>query len=328
MRKLSCGISLRQRQPNFIMKQGSSIVNDKKQVKEENMQGKIIKGIAGFYYVHVVGHGLYECKAKGIFRNRKIKPLVGDNVEIDVLDETEKLGNVAELLPRKNALLRPAVANVDQALVIFAIMEPKPNFNLLDRFLITMEKQGVETVICFNKKDLATEMEMVLLKNSYEACGYPIIFMSSQTGEGIELVQAAIAHKTTVLAGPSGVGKSSLLNFLNPDANMETGDISAKIKRGKHTTRHSEIFHVEGDTYLMDTPGFTSLYIEGFEKETLKDYFPEFGKWEEKCRFHGCAHLNEPDCAVKQALQKGKISSVRYQSYADLYQELKEQKKY
>lgn len=292
------------------------------------MRGKIVKGIAGFYYVHVEALGVYECKAKGIFRNQNKKPLVGDNVEIVILDEGEKLGNITGLLPRHNELIRPAVANIDQALIIFAVTEPDPNFNLLDRFLVTMEKQGVDTVICFNKKDLAQESELELLKEAYTICGYPLIFASSQTGEGLVHIREQILGKTTVLAGPSGVGKSSMLNVLYPKANMETGSISEKIKRGRHTTRHSELFHLEGSTYIMDTPGFTSLFIDHFDKEELKDYFIEFRAYEEFCRFKGCAHIGEPDCGVKKALEAGKISKTRYDNYVNFYQELKQVKKY
>lgn len=292
------------------------------------MQGKIVKGIAGFYYVHVVEKGVYECKAKGSFRNQKIKPLVGDNVEIDVLDAKEKLGNITRLFPRENELLRPTVANIDQALIVFAAVEPDPNFNLLDRFLIMMERQKVEVVICFNKTDLLREEQLNELKQAYTVCHYPILYISNRTGEGLEEIKELLAGKTTALAGPSGVGKSSLLNMIKPDANMETGSVSEKIKRGRHTTRHSELFHVEGNTYIMDTPGFTSLYVNDFEKEELKDYFPEFGQYEHGCRFTGCVHINEPDCGVKQALEAGKISRIRYGNYVDLYNEIKAGKRY
>ncbi len=292
------------------------------------MQGKIVKGIAGFYYVHVVKKGIYECKAKGSFRNQKIKPLVGDNVEIDVLDEKEKLGNITRLFPRKNELIRPTVANIDQALILFAAMEPEPNFNLLDRFLITMERQAVDTVICFNKMDLLAEEKLLELKQAYTVCNYPILYISNKTGEGLDEIRALLDGKTTALAGPSGVGKSSLLNILKPDANMETGSVSEKIKRGKHTTRHSELFHVVNNTYIMDTPGFTSLYVNDFDKNELKDYFVEFGEYEEECRFTGCVHINEPDCGVKRALEAGKISRIRYENYVNLYHEIKEGKRY
>jgi ribosome biogenesis GTPase / thiamine phosphate phosphatase len=293
------------------------------------LNGKIVKGIAGFYYVHVPAENLiYECKAKGIFRNQKIKPLVGDDVEIDTNDQPEGKGTIITILPRKNELIRPAVANIDQAMVIFAAAEPDPNLNLLDRFLITMQKQKVNTIVCFNKRDIVTEKEISLLEETYCRCGYGVVCTSMLQKDGIDEVYQHLKGKTTVLAGPSGVGKSSLINLIQPEANMETGDVSEKIKRGKHTTRHSELFYVEEDTYIMDTPGFSSLYINELEKEELKDYFIEFREYEDQCRFIGCVHLNEPGCAVKDALKEKKISKIRYENYVLLYEELKNLKRY
>ena len=292
------------------------------------MQGKIVKGIAGFYYVHVVESGLYECKAKGIFRKEKLKPLVGDIVEIDVLDETEKKGNIVEVLERKNELIRPAVANIDQALVVFAVTKPKPHFNLLDRFLIMMESKDIPVILCFNKKDIATEPEIQELKEIYEACGYEMVFTSALEEENVDQLKELLRGKTTAIAGPSGVGKSSLINIFQPDANMETGSISEKIERGKHTTRHSELIWIEENTYIMDTPGFSSLYTNDFEKEELKFYFREFEDYEGQCRFQGCDHIHEPGCKVKEALEEGKIHPVRYKNYLEMYQELKEKRRY
>ena len=291
------------------------------------MQGKIIKGIAGFYYIETE-QGLYECKAKGAFRNQKMKPLVGDNVDISIQDEENRKGNIQEILPRKNQLIRPSVANVDQAVVIFAAASPAPNLNLLDRFLISMEQYEVETIICFNKSDLVTNEEQDALRKIYEPCGYRVIFTSVKDNCGLSEVIELLKGKTTVLAGPSGVGKSSMINYLKPDANMETGQISRKIERGKHTTRHSELFELEKDSYIMDTPGFTSLYVNNLEKEELSLYFPEFEEYRNLCRFQGCMHLMEPDCRVKEAVEHGEISSCRYENYKLFYEELKDKKRY
>lgn len=292
------------------------------------MQGKIIKGIAGFYYVNVVESGVYECKAKGVFRKEKIKPLVGDNVRIEILDEENKTGNIVEIFPRKNELIRPAVANIDQALVVFAVTKPTPHFNLLDRFLVMMERKEIPVVLCFNKKDIATSPEIAELEAIYEKCGYPIVFTSALEQENIEEIRRLLLKKTTAIAGPSGVGKSSLINLLQNQVQMETGTISRKIERGKHTTRHSELIAVDADSYIMDTPGFSSLYVNNFEKEELKYYFREFASYEGQCRFQGCDHVHEPGCAVKEALEEGKIHPVRYKNYLEMYTELKEKKRY
>ena len=295
------------------------------------MQGKIIKGIAGFYYVHVEACGIYECKAKGIFRNKKIKPLVGDNVLIDVIDEDNKKGNISDILERKNELIRPASANIDQAMVIFAVKSPEPNYNLLDRFILMMDYQDVPTVVVFNKTDLVEEKDIEELRKIYEKCGCKVIFISAYDNTGIDILIDTLKDKTTILAGPSGVGKSSLTNIILPDRKEEgeiskTGDVS-RIGRGRHTTRHSEIFNVTG-TYICDTPGFTSLNLPELEKEQVRFYFNEFDEYEGTCRFNGCVHINEPDCAVKMAVEKGVISRRRYTSYVELYEEIKNQKKY
>lgn len=292
------------------------------------MKGKIIKGIAGFYYVYGENDEVYECRAKGIFRKENRKPLVGDDVEITILDQGKKEGNLVKILPRKNSLIRPAVANVDQAFVIFALDDPKPNFLLLDRFLIMMEQADIPAVICFNKKDLAEEQEIRELYETYRGCGYQVILSSTLQEEGIEEIRSILKGKTTVVAGPSGVGKSSLTNLLQKEIRMETGEISRKLKRGKHTTRHSQVIPVGDHTYLMDTPGFSSLYLTDMEEQELKDYFPEFRKYEEQCRFQGCRHIHEPGCAVKEALGSGEISSLRYEDYLNLYEELKEKRRY
>lgn len=287
-----------------------------------------MKGIAGFYYIYAEDGEIYECKAKGIFRKDNQKPLVGDDVEITVLDENEKLGNIVDILPRKNSLIRPAVANVDQALVIFAMEDPKPNFLLLDRFLIMMEQAGVPAIICFNKKDLAKQEEIEELYQIYSKCGYEVLLTSALEEEGLEMIRKILKGKTTVVAGPSGVGKSSLTNLMQGDVQMETGEISKKLKRGKHTTRHSQVIPIAEETYLMDTPGFSSLYLTDMEEQELREYFPEFREYEGSCRFLGCRHIHEPGCAVKEALENQEISKLRYEDYVSLYGELKEKRRY
>ena len=292
------------------------------------MTGRIVKGISGFYYVFVAGSGIYECKAKGAFRKQQIKPLVGDLVEIDVLSEENHLGNVVEILPRKNALIRPAVANVDQALVIFATDSPKPNLNLLDRFLVMMAYQDVPVQICFNKEDLGADDEKQQLRGIYEKAGYPVHFTQATTGQGEAEIFALLQGKTTTVAGPSGVGKSSLINGLQDHTTMETGNISEKIGRGKHTTRHSELIPIAEDSFIMDTPGFSSMYVPEIEAGQLWEYFPEFVPHEPECRFQGCAHIGEPDCGIKEALARGEIAQSRYDNYKLLYEELIQNKKY
>ena len=292
------------------------------------MQGKIIKGIAGFYYVHIAGHGIYECKAKGVFRKNHEKPLVGDNVALNVLDEKAKEGNITEILPRQNELIRPAVANVDQALVIFAATKPEPNFNLLDRFLLMMHQKEIPCIICFNKDDLIDVKKQEQIMSIYEKAECPILFASAKEDRGIAKIRECLKGKTTTVAGPSGVGKSSIINKLQKEVKMQTGEISNKIERGKHTTRHSELITVEEDSYILDTPGFSSLAVFDCEKEEVKKFYPDFVEYEPYCRFQGCNHVNEPDCEVKEAVSRGEINTLRYENYLQIYEECRTRKKY
>lgn len=291
------------------------------------MTGKIIKGIAGFYYVYTP-LGLVECKAKGVFRKEGIKPLVGDNVSVRIIDREQMTGNIEKILERKNCVIRPASANIDQAMIIFAITKPEPNYNLLDRFLISMQQQDIPTVVCFNKADIADGSEINELKRAYEGCGCHVLFTSGKKSEGLADVRKALEGKTTVVAGPSGVGKSTIVNALYPEAKMQTGEISRKIERGKHTTRHAQLFALSDDTFIMDTPGFTSLWIKDVQKEELWNYYPEFAPFESECRFTGCAHISEPVCGIKAAVESGRINRIRYDNYCMIYDEIKNNVKY
>lgn len=281
-------------------------------------QGIIIKGIGGFYYVKAEGRVL-ECKARGRFRNEKITPLVGDMVDI-----VEKSGGsmIQSILPRKTELIRPSVANVDQAVIVFACTKPEPNLNLLDRFLVLSAHNRLETVICLNKLDLTGSEAADRIAEPYRKAGYVCIYTSTVTGQGIEELRNALKNKITVFAGPSGVGKSSILNKLQPSLKLKTGDISEKLERGRHTTRHSELMEFDGGGYVVDTPGFSSLDIDFISKEEIEYCFPEFNDFRGLCRFTGCSHISEPGCAVKEAVKNNAISETRYASYARLYDEI------
>lgn len=292
------------------------------------MTGKIIKGIAGFYYVDVENIGIYQCRAKGIFRNQNIKPLVGDNVLIEVTHEGDKEGNVIDILPRKNELIRPLVANVDQAFIVFSVKHPDPNINLLDRFLVAVGMNQIDAVICFNKSDLLDEDEIFKLNEIYHDAGYATMVMSAHESIGLEEIKSMFEGKTTVFAGPSGVGKSSIINILQENTFMETGEVSEKIKRGKHTTRHANLILIDANSYVVDTPGFSSLQFDQLKADELKSYFKEFSKYEPECKFGGCNHINEPKCGVKAAYEKKEISESRYKSYLQIYDELKNVRRY
>lgn len=290
------------------------------------MNSRIMKGIAGFYYVHD-GRNLYECKARGLFRKKGIKPLVGDYVDFEIIDEEGKKGNITKIKERKNSLIRPAVANIDQALVVFSGTKPEPNLNLLDRFLVMMEAKKIPVIIVFSKKDLTDSTKRKELREIYEK-NYKILEISVKTGEGIFELKEILKDKFSVMAGPSGVGKSSITNYLVPDANMETGEISRKIERGKQTTRHSELFYAGEGAYICDTPGFGSIEVFSIAKEDLKECFPEFFQFEEGCKFLGCVHIGEKDCGVKEALRQGYLPSSRYENYKLIYEEIKNKKEY
>ena len=288
------------------------------------MQGKIVKAIAGFYYVNVAESGIYECRARGIFRKKNLKPLVGDLAELEVISEEEREGHIKENQKKKNELIRPAIANVDLAVILFAMRDPDPNLVLLDRFLIESAKQGVGCAIVFNKTDMADEDELRSVAEIYSGCGAQLLFMSVRRSEGLDAFRDLVRGRTVVLAGPSGVGKSSLINSLQDEVRMEVGDISRKLSRGKNTTRHTQLICAGPYTYICDTPGFTALDTAGVTKEELERYYAEFTPYTGKCYFQGCAHRAEPGCAVKEALDSGAFSRIRYEHYAYIYDELKE----
>ncbi|MCI9060729.1 MULTISPECIES: ribosome small subunit-dependent GTPase A [Romboutsia] len=287
------------------------------------INGKIIKGIGGFYYVDTE-NGLYECRARGIFRKNKITPLVGDRVSINVVDEENKKGVVEEIEERDTELVRPPIANVDKALIVFAIKNPSPNLSLLDRFIVLAEKENLEIVIVFTKVDLDTDGELLdELKDIYEASGYKVIPVSNKLKLNIDKIKEELKGNTVVFAGPSGVGKSSLLNEVDKNFELKTGEVSDKIKRGKHTTRHAELLKLECGGMVADTPGFSSLILDDIDESELKEYFIEFDKYDE-CRFGSrCIHENEPSCAVKEAVENREISKKRYESYIQLLNEIK-----
>lgn len=295
----------------------------------EKANGKIIKGVGGLYEVYVEDLGPVECRAKGILRYNGIRPLIGDDVRITILDREKRIGNLDEVLLRRNSLIRPAVANVDQAMIVFAMRDPEPHLNLLDRFLILMNREHVKVVICFNKKDKAKEGEIEHLRSIYSGSGCEMCFVEAKNPETMQQVYEILRNRTTVLAGPSGVGKSTIMNFAQPKACMETGGLSEKIQRGKNTTRHSQLNYVTKNTYLCDTPGFSSLYLpEDMEASELAAEYPEFRRYEGMCRFPDCVHRKEPDCAVKNAVASGEIASERYESYQLLHDELLNRKRW
>ena len=291
------------------------------------INGKIIKGIGGFYYVDTE-NGLYECRARGIFRKNKITPLVGDRVSISVVDEENKKGVVEEIEERDTELVRPPIANVDKALIVFAIKNPSPNLSLLDRFIVLAEKENLEIVIVFTKVDLDTDGELLgELKDIYEVSGYKVISVSNKLKLNIDKIKEELKENTVVFAGPSGVGKSSLLNEVDKNFELKTGEVSDKIKRGKHTTRHAELLKLECGGMVADTPGFISLTLDDIDESELKEYFIEFDKYDE-CRFGSrCIHENEPSCAVKEAVENGDISKKRYESYIQLLNEIRSGKR-
>ncbi|CEO31032.1 ribosome small subunit-dependent GTPase A [Paraclostridium sordellii] len=291
------------------------------------LEGIIIKGIGGFYYIDT-DKGVYECRARGIFRKEKITPLVGDHVKMSIVDEENKKGVLEEIEKRDTELVRPPIANVNKAIIVFAIKNPNPNLSLLDRFIVLAERECLEIVIVLTKSDLATDEELEKLKNIYEVSGYKVIPVSNNKELNIDKVKEELKGNIVVFAGPSGVGKSTLLNNIDSKFQLQTGEVSDKIKRGKHTTRHAELLKLKCGGMVADTPGFSSLTLDDIEENELKDYFIEFENFSDECKFGGrCMHENEPSCGVKNAVKENKISKERYESYLQLLNEKRQGKR-
>ena len=291
------------------------------------LDGRILKGVGGFYYVYT-DEGIYQCRARGLFRKQSLKPLAGDRCSIELTHTDDVEGNVTDILPRKNALVRPPVANIDQALVIFAIHSPEPVWGLLDRFLIMMERADIPSVICINKDDLSEESEASVIRRIYDPAGYRLIFTSVKEHTGFEELKEILEDKVTSVAGPSGAGKSSIINTLTGKELMETGDISRKLGRGRQTTRHTELIHLWGDTFIFDSPGFSAIELPGMDEGELAGCFPEMRPYTGQCYYTDCTHTHEPDCRVIDEVNNGMISDERYDSYKAIFKELHERKRF
>ena len=295
-----------------------------------------MKGVAGFYYVKS-GDSVYRCKARGIFKQREIRPAVGDHVVVDLIPDNDDSW-ITEILPRRNSFIRPFIANVECFVIVTAAAKPAPLLSVIDRFLVMAEKSGTDIVICINKCDLAEASSsggrkaaenLKLLREIYEPI-YPVICLDSKSGGGYEALKELIRGRKSALAGPSGVGKSTILNRLIPGASCETGSISEKSQRGRHTTRHSELFVIDETegTMLFDTPGFTSFDILQAEEEELQHFYPEIETQMGTCRYHNCRHIAEPGCGVLKAVAEGKINRNRYESYQSQLDEIRRAKQY
>lgn len=297
----------------------------------EVFTGRIVKALSGFYYVRRRPDGeLYACRAKGIFKKRGHTPYVGDVVDFVITHEGDKEGNVTHIHKRTSILHRPTVSNVDMALVIFAFRNPDPNYTLLDQMLVGTAHAGLDVVLCFNKSDLKTDEEEINLAEQYASLGYRTITTCAKSGEGIDELKNLLAGHRATVTGPSGAGKSSLINALIGSSAMETGEVSQKIGRGRQTTRHVELLRIFEHTYIVDTPGFSSLQLGDIEKEELWELFPEMQEFATGCKFSSCSHIYESasDCPIKAAYENGKILPSRYASYVRFYEELKARKKY
>ena len=291
------------------------------------IEGRILKGIGGFYYVYT-DEGIFQCRAKGLFRKRALKPLAGDRCTIELTHTDDVEGNVTEILERKNVLDRPPVANIDQALIVFSVHSPEPAWTLMDRFLVMMERNGIHPVICVNKDDLADTCDLSDIEDIYKSTGYSLIFTSVKNGSGLDKVREVLKGRVTSVAGPSGVGKSSLINALIGEEVMVTGDVSRRLQRGRQTTRHTELLFLGEDTFIFDSPGFSAMDLPEMKESELADCFPEMRGYIGGCRYSDCSHTHEPDCTIKQAVDSGDIAGRRYDSYIDIYNELREKRRY
>lgn len=286
--------------------------------------GIITKGIGGFYYVSSE-NGIYECKARGIFRKNEVTPLIGDKVVFSVTDPFLKKGSMDQILERSSVLVRPAVANVNQLVAVIAAQSPNPDLMLLDKLLVTAEKNEMKAVLCINKTDLDTEGTGAAIREAYLLAGYSVLETSSKKNSGFEELKAVLFGRISVFAGQSGVGKSTLLNTIMKTMVMKTGTLSDKIERGKHTTRHAELIELEGGGFVVDTPGFSSFELTGVGHMELQHNYPEFGDHIQGCRFTGCSHVREMDCGIKRAVESEQISKGRYGRYVELYTLLKQE---
>lgn len=282
------------------------------------MQGKITKGVGGFYTVLTDDKKLITCNIKGIFRNKNITPAVGDDVIVQFKDNGYV---ISQILERKNMLIRPSIANVSQVMIVMACAKPEPNFLMLDKLIAICESKNLNVIICFNKTDLVDNSKINEIKKIYEQTPYSIYFINAKN-KIISDIEYVLYNNTTVLAGPSGVGKSTLINCISPDFYLNTGEISEKIGRGKHTTRHTELLVLSENTYIADTPGFTNIDISEIDIENLKYCFAEFSKYDGMCKYVSCMHEHEPDCRIKDALKNNEISRVRYDNYIAIKNEI------
>ena len=285
------------------------------------IKGTIIKGIGGFYYVEASAC-VFECKAKGLFRKTGETPLVGDSVLFEV-GRREGENRIREILPRMNDFIRPPVANVEVSLIASSVRDPEPLEGFADRQLVMAMYKNTEAALVFNKCDMLEEGEAERIESAWRNTGYPVFFVSAKTGEGLSDLYDYLCGKRCMIMGPSGVGKSSLVNALG-GFEMETGEISKKLGRGKHTTRHVQLLSDRKGLMIFDTPGFQSFELPEIKAGELKNYFPEFADYEDECRFSSCVHMAEPSCGVKDGVERGEISPERYEAYKAFYRELKE----